>query len=393
MSVWVFVFPRKNEQTFPGDGELGGLDAKLEHHGSATFAGKKKRTIFSCCREADALGIQEVLKNGGSPTEPNESGLAPLHDLVQGSGIDVETCIDILLERGADVNQTTTIGGDTCLHLAARNKSKDRAVDIFVKLLSSGADPEIRNKKLRSPYDEAVEKGLVDICAVLDGTVSIEEAIEKTEQKRRDELGERLVRAVISGTEEEIRRAVAQGGTYLNYINKHGAGAIHYVITHCKLDQMKMLELLVETGAEVNLLDYECDSALNLCIKMAHLREGGAMKELVAYLLSVGADKTVQDLDGKDAMMLAEERQYDDIIELLRMDAVERLEPVTEVDEPTESTGEEAESYGLDQILEAIISPEFADDRPGRIEWLVNNGAPVNSKTEKEHFCYLAGTF
>ena len=51
----------------------------------------------------------------------------------------------------------------------------------------------------------------------------------------------------------------------IHILFQHGAGAIHYTITHCSLDKTEILQMLISAGADVNLLDYVSD---NLRINM-----------------------------------------------------------------------------------------------------------------------------
>nr|KAG5691673.1 hypothetical protein BaRGS_014128 [Batillaria attramentaria] len=72
-------------------------------------------------------------------------------------------CLICLVQNGADVNAQTS-NGDTACHLAAYRGHLE-AVKLLVEV---GADLDLTNNKFRTPYDDAMRQGHVDILPYLD---------------------------------------------------------------------------------------------------------------------------------------------------------------------------------------------------------------------------------
>ena len=64
-----------------------------------------------------------------------------------------------------------------------------------------------------------------------------------------------LIQAVIDSNAKRISLCLKRNAS-LSVENDLGAGAIHYVITHCLLDPLDMLEKLLRAGADVNMRTY-----------------------------------------------------------------------------------------------------------------------------------------
>ncbi|XP_041349294.1 ankyrin-1-like [Gigantopelta aegis] len=229
---------------------------------------------------------------------------------------DVLPVIDVLMENGVDVNATTYSDSSTALHLVVENGEFPSAFRVVIRLLELQADVTIRNRSLRTPYDCALGMGYDRVAATLDGTMTPQEAKEYYRKHITQLYSPYLIEAVMESDEEGIKKNIRLGADP-NVLNKYGAGAIHYAITHCDLPVLTTLEYLRDGGADVNLRDDEGDTALNLAIKVDRFKEADLRPRVVSKLLEWGADQTYRDLDGKDALQLATERGYSEIVALL----------------------------------------------------------------------------
>ncbi|XP_025108134.1 ankyrin repeat and death domain-containing protein 1A-like isoform X3 [Pomacea canaliculata] len=187
-----------------------------------------------------------------------------------------------------------------------------------------------------------------------------------------------------------LEEAIRLGGNP-NIINKHGAAAIHYAVTHCSLPVMDVLEKLVDAGADVNLRDDEGDNVLNLAIKNKQLWENEQMAEVVIFLLNCGAEASFKDLDGKDAFDLAGERGYHDILEILRRPQMTPRPTTPEEETEVESEAEDKQpaadvntpnSEGLYPIHLAVQKEE-SQDRTVEVDSVIQQGARVNQTIEQ----------
>ncbi|KAK7485117.1 hypothetical protein BaRGS_00023657 [Batillaria attramentaria] len=349
--------------------------------------------------------------------------------------------IKTLLESGADINAQTRGDEDTALHLVVENGDFPRDFSTVLVLLENGIDLSVRNReaaqyianslhiiaefqkvtftgfgrqvyqtevsvrnpKLRTAYDCAIGKGHFELASTLDGSMPPEQARRFYTEKIGEKYGPYLISAVLKNDKAKLIEAVRLGGNP-NMLNQHGAGAIHYAITHCTLPVMDVLEILADADADVNLRDYEGDSALNLAIKSKKLRESGQMLDVVRFLSNCGADPSFKDLDGKDAFDMAEERGYEDVLNILKgpRQSYKRKPPRIEPETPPHSEDTQPEEFpdpnapnaeGLYPIHVAVLRQDPAE-RESLIESLISRGAVVSQTAQQTgntalHMCAI----
>ncbi|XP_061186384.1 ankyrin-3-like [Saccostrea echinata] len=284
-----------------------------------------KREIYKACREGQ---VEELIRLvGGNANMEVKDGQKPLHIVALSGREDMESIISALLKIGSDVNATTTTDEDTVLHLVIKHAVLRLAFQTCLMILEHNPDLDIRNKNLRTPYDVAMAQEYFELANVLDGSMTAEEAREYYTKSLGELYGGRLIDAVMNNNEKEALDCVNQGAD-CNCLNKHGAGAIHYMFTNLyQHPPLNLLSRMVDAEADVNLRDYEGDTALNLAIKRPSLRQDNQMYNVVDQLLKWGADPTHKDLDGNDALALAESRNYLDVVKLLKRQKTARITP------------------------------------------------------------------
>ncbi|XP_076109436.1 uncharacterized protein LOC143078216 isoform X35 [Mytilus galloprovincialis] len=294
----------------------------------------EQRKINDACLEGSLKDIKECLGQDGV-SQYVKDGMMPMHIVACSGREDVEEIISFLLQSGSDVDGQTKSDEDTILHLIPRHNIIRIAFPTILKILEYKPDVFIRNRHLRSPYDEAIALGYFELANVLDGSRSAQDARKYYEQGIGAMYGAKLVEAVMN-SKEDVAKDCIKNGANVNYVNEHGAGAIHYLFTHYNLPPENILPLLLTSKADPNLRDYEGDNCLNLAIKSQRLRESGNMYKIVNQLLEKGALSTVKDLDGHDAFAIATLRDYKDIVKLIRKFRAGHLsdEPPAPVVEP-----------------------------------------------------------
>ncbi|XP_019917972.3 ankyrin-1 isoform X2 [Magallana gigas] len=285
----------------------------------------RKMNIYRSCLEGK---VDELVRLVGEDANMVvKDGQRPLHIVATSGREDMVAVIDALLKTGSDVNAKTTTDEDTVLHLVIKHAVLRLAFQTCLMILEHNPDLDIRNRNLRTPYDLAMAQEYFELANVLDGSMTPEEAREYYIKSIGELYGGRLIEAVMNDNEEEAMDCVKQGAD-CNQVNKHGAGAIHYVFTDLYLHPpLDLLSKMVANGADVNLRDYEGDTALNLAIKKTSLRPDNTMYKVVDQLLQWGADPTHKDLDGNDALALAENRKYLDIVKLLKKQKTSLIVP------------------------------------------------------------------
>uniref|UniRef100_A0A7S2HJ57 Uncharacterized protein n=1 Tax=Helicotheca tamesis TaxID=374047 RepID=A0A7S2HJ57_9STRA len=95
-------------------------------------------------------GLIEVRKIPASHS--NFIGQTSLHIAVLWGNIE---CIEVLIEKGANVNAANSLSGDTPLHLAVTSNktSAETKVKILDMLLEAGADTSVRDYSSKAPAD------------------------------------------------------------------------------------------------------------------------------------------------------------------------------------------------------------------------------------------------
>ncbi|XP_048739006.2 poly [ADP-ribose] polymerase tankyrase-1-like isoform X11 [Ostrea edulis] len=365
----------------------------------------KKKQIYKACMEGKAEELTRLV--GGNVNMVIKDGLTPLHVVATSGREDMEYIIAALIKTGSDVNATTATEEDTVLHLVIKHAVLRLAFQTCLMILEHKPDLDIRNRSLRTPYDLAMAQEYFELANVLDGSMTPEEARNYYTKSIGDLYGGRLIDAVMDNNETEALDCVQQGAD-CNFLNKHGAGAIHYMFTNLyQHPALNLLSKMVEGGADVNLRDYEGDTPLNLAIKKTSLRPDNQMYNVVDQLLHWGADPTHKDLDGNDALALAESRKYLDVVKLLRRQKTAILTPVpAPVMARPESAGGESitsviEEENPDELDDLLRDPDAnlnipntmglfplhvailrnnPTSRNNMVQQLLNNGADINVK-------------
>ncbi|XP_045164302.2 espin-like protein isoform X2 [Mercenaria mercenaria] len=272
--------------------------------------------LYETCLKGSREEIRNYCRNGDIASLYIKDGMNPMHVVAIAGRKDAEVILDMMLQNGFHVNDQTMSGDDTVLHLIVEHIDVKAAFPLVLKILEYNPDLQIRNRKLRTPYDLALARGEFELAEVLDGHMTASEAREYYKNKIAAIYGAKLIDAVLRSNENDIQDFLKLGADP-NYVNEHKNGAIHYAITHCTLPPQRTLQLLIDGKADVNLQDDEGDTALNLVIKMTKLKDTGEMYKCAELLVQNGALSTLKDLDGNDALSLAKKRQYDDIVKLL----------------------------------------------------------------------------
>jgi ankyrin repeat protein len=170
--------------------------------------------------------------------------------------------VERLLQRGADVNSSDTVG-DTPLREAAGN-GYTKLVDF---LLSKGANVNAPDSSGWTPFNHAVYKCHKDI---------VKELIEK--------------------------------GAWVSMKDWFGNTALSWAAEGCDTG---MVRLLLKAGAEVNAENHIGDTPLNKAINY-----GGSF-DVIKLLLSKGADMNSLDFQGNTPLHSAVMREREDVVKLL----------------------------------------------------------------------------
>ena len=158
--------------------------------------------IHWAATRGDVAALRRELDNGVSPDTPDPTNsFTPLHYLcalgTHGGGNQAAVCINLLIERGANVNagnsasvtplhfailnhqelvpllldsgadpNHTMRDGESALHYAVRPRPSRASLAVVRQLIRAGADPNLRNHEDKTPMDLAVDRSRHRLCPI-----------------------------------------------------------------------------------------------------------------------------------------------------------------------------------------------------------------------------------
>jgi len=131
------------------------------------FGPSKKKTLWKAAKDGNEAELRRLIELGGNVNwhNPEEYGSTAL---MAASQFGHEGCVRLLIESGATVNATDSIGGDSALHHAAwHHAAWNGHLAIAKRLLEGGADATLRDNRGRTAIDCARERGHSEVVALL----------------------------------------------------------------------------------------------------------------------------------------------------------------------------------------------------------------------------------
>jgi len=215
---------------------------------AALFSGcihKTHDTLHEAVRYGnEKLAEYYVMRKGMDPNSIDNSGMTPLEYAVRYSDEDMA---EMLIEQGADVNRLDARGRTALMAAAAYGKT-----DAAELLLDYKADPNIVRNDGMTALMFARQYGHTEIEEML------VESGAKTTWDLNTSLNARLLLAAETGDLPEAGRLLAEGADVnARYYNTRSTPLIEAVLA----DQVPMITLLLNAGADANLSDAENKTA------------------------------------------------------------------------------------------------------------------------------------
>ena len=215
--------------------------------------------------------VRQLLDLGANVNASDNLGDSPLHDASYHGNLEV---YQLLLDHGANVDATNS-DYSTPILSAAQNEQ----FEICLEMLKRSSDLQLHCDVLDVVIDyqeEEIEKMLTDAGCVSDtGSYSYDDTYL---------ISNNLVIASLSGDADLLKAELEAGTDITMSLNWDGERAIHIAAHH---GHLKIIELLLEYGAEIDVLDDHGWGAL-------HKAAAAGNEAIVDLLLKNGADANLK---------------------------------------------------------------------------------------------------
>lgn len=289
--------------------------------------------ILACWQNNYAI-VQFLLEKGANVNHTNSVGGTALHTAIVNNS---NNCISLLIEHNADINHTNLYGDSPLMVACENNYSK-----IADTLISFKADIHIENKMGKTALDLACENEgayLVRILHKLGGDIH---------HKKRDGSTP-LYSACRSGNCQLVNYIVnfTEGYKDVNVPMSDGYTPLHMACWQNSENGTRIASILMAYGADVNASDYNGKRAIHICCEKTNMVmvsflvsanadvNPGPNKDgkiytppliiacmnyyfpIVRILIHAGADVNARDSDGNTALIICSEKNYMEIAEFL----------------------------------------------------------------------------
>ena len=248
--------------------------------------GANTGTIHVVARNGYLAGVQAYLDAGVDINARDENGSTPLHWAALEGHKDI---VELLINRGAEVNATSEIGGWTPLHMAA-SKNHIQVVSFLIK---KGADEDAK----------AIIGGWTPLhWAALEGHKDIVELLIKlgANINSKDNMGNTPLDLAIQYERLDIAE----------YLSTYSAntGTIHVVARN---GYFAGVQAYLDAGVDINARDENGSTPLHLAALQGH-------KDIVELLINRGAQVNANDNSGSTPLDRATQGSHTAIADLLR---------------------------------------------------------------------------
>jgi ankyrin repeat protein len=269
------------------------------------ISGKVNDALYTAVEEGGSLEkIEAALANGANiDFLNNKDGKSCL---MVASGYGYREIVELLLDRGANINQKNFYHGeDTCLRYASENGHKD-IVELLlnrgaiISAITSSDEDEFLSENGTNCLLYASEKGHIEIVELLlerGANVNVEEGntpLMKASQNGYKEIAEMLLDRGANVNEKEF----SSGLTSLMYAS------------FCPSNHFEIVELLLSRGAHI---DEKSNSGSNCLIDASKF----GRRDMMEFLLNRGAGINECDIEGVSSLMHASKYGHKEIVETL----------------------------------------------------------------------------
>jgi len=301
--------------------------------------GSGQTALHRACDHMQADKIKTLLSLGANPNIVNEFGQRPIDELMDNYNYRNDEMLPImsaLLDKGASADLSPMAEVESSpLHLAAQH-GHTKTVALMLEH-NAQADAHDRTYSRKTPLMIAVEQGKLEIAQML-----VEHGANplKTDSMKRNALH----LAAHHGNPKMLEFILGLPGVDINTVDAMGRTALHHA---CLREKPEAAKILLAAGASITAYDADGLTALHSAMVLgnsdmlqaydeaqgsfsdwdARTRESGdtllhaavrgGMEMSIEKLLSLGADLTQADMQGRSPLHLAIELEKTDIALML----------------------------------------------------------------------------
>ncbi|WP_406655755.1 ankyrin repeat domain-containing protein [Methanolobus sp. ZRKC2] len=237
-----------------------------------------------------------LLENNADVNAKNSEGKTPLHASTTWGEKDTAL---LLLKNGANVSSVDN-SGKTSLHLVA---ARDH-IEFAELLMDYDADINAVDDQGATPLHYSSHLGNLEITRLfINSGANIHASGEVgtpllVAASSLHDLGYTSNWDEIESEKVKIIKLLIENGADVNVINSEGETPLHLAAGSGSL---KIVKLLIENGGDVNALDNKMNTPLHFVVEYGEYRD----EEVVKLLLGNGADPSIENMDGITPRYLA----------------------------------------------------------------------------------------
>lgn len=292
------------------------------------------------------------------------------------------TKVKALVEKNASLVNLKDEAGNTTLHIAAITGS----VPIAEYLLSKGADINAVNTQLNTPLHDSIRNKKDDISRML---------IEKgCDLNNRDGIGRAPLHLAAENNCKSIVELLIAKGADIESETNGKLTPLHYTVL--RTNNYEIVEYLIQKGANVNTIDHLGNLPLNAAAYHRSLR-------MIDLLLDNNADFDTSGSHGINTLLSAAEKGS---VRLFKVITAKIGDDYFKNEKYQESIMRSALSGGSLEIVNILLSKNIkinlspdengwtplhftaSNKQPEMMEFLVNQGAGINQRTESGKSAY-----
>lgn len=288
--------------------------------------------------EADSLPVLELLLENGADINPtDEAGDNAL--LLAAGNCNIKKA-EFLLAKGADINFRNN-SGQTALMKAVLNPfvNEQRKLEFIRKLLDKKADVKLKDKDDKTVYVISRERSLDEISGLL---------LEYGAEAEKYSIDPAALIQALMNKEYDRAKNMVERGVDLNYLSGE------FTPLMCSIENIEILKLLLENGADVNQANKMNMTALTMAVM---INNTDAVKLLLEYNADVNVVSTLND---QTPLMFAIQNKNETIIKLLQG----KFADINAKD-----------SFGNTALMQAITPTGVNMEQ---IKYLINNTTQIN---------------